>query len=155
MNKTHLIKGISNNQKMSWLYLLAIEKKSEKRNIIERYIKFGRTTNLIERYKRFSKDYADYEIGYIWTTQQEGIQLTEPHAHIIEKILKLSLNKSFQKFSDFSDKKIHGYTEIYMAEQITDDEIVFYVKTELKSITRINSKDLNQLNIWGIKTYAN
>ena len=52
--------------KYSHLYLLSIEKKSDKGNIIERYIKFGKTIDAVKRFKSFEKDYADYEIGYIW-----------------------------------------------------------------------------------------
>ena len=63
-----------NALKYSHLYLLSIEKKSDKGNIIERYIKFGKTIDAVKRFKSFEKDYADYEIGYIWLSFDKGLR---------------------------------------------------------------------------------
>ena len=43
--------------KYSILYLIIVEKKSDKGNIIERYIKWGRTTNPVSRFKQHQKHY--------------------------------------------------------------------------------------------------
>ena len=41
--------------KYSYLYLLAIEKKDAQGNILERYVKFGKTIDAKKRYKAFEK----------------------------------------------------------------------------------------------------
>ena len=52
--------------KYSILYLIIVEKKSAKGNILERYIKWGRTSNPVSRFKQHQKHYIDYEIQYIY-----------------------------------------------------------------------------------------
>ena len=102
--------------KYSHLYLLSIEKKSDKGNIVERYIKFGKTIDAVKRFKSFEKDYADYEIGYIWLSFDKGLRWLDIETYYIEKFLKKSLDCAFEKYSAISDKKIYGYTEIYNAD---------------------------------------
>ena len=141
--------------KYSHLYLLSIEKKSDKGNIIERYIKFGKTIDAVKRFKSFEKDYADYEIGYIWLSFDKGLRWLDIETYYIEKFLKKSLDCAFEKYSAISDKKIYGYTEIYNADSTTDDEFIFYLETELQKILRARTRNVNELQQWGKELYAN
>ena len=86
--------------KYSYLYLLAIEKKDVKGNIMERYVKFGKTIDAKKRYKAFEKDYAGYEIGYIWISFDRGFRWLNIETTYIENKLKKKLDYAFEKYSD-------------------------------------------------------
>ena len=123
--------------------------------ILERYIKFGKTIDAVKRFKSFEKDYADYEIGYIWLSFDKGLRWLDIETYYIEKFLKKSLDNAFEKYSAISDKKIYGYTEIYNADNTTDDEFIFYLETELQKILRARTRNVNELQKWGKEIYAN
>jgi len=133
--------------KYSYLYLLAIEKKDALGNIMERYVKFGKTIDAKKRYKAFEKDYAGYEIGYIWISFDRGFRWLDIETTYIENKLKKKLDYAFEKYSDRNTQKIYGYTEMYIADCHDDNEFKMYIESELAQILRADCKTLEDLVI--------
>ena len=146
--KTELTKKIGGENvlfskiKYSELYLLIIEKKSLKGNIIERFIKWGRTSNPKSRYKQHAKHYIDYQIGYIYLSNDYGCKWIDVECAIYERLIRKELNSAFQRYSDVMPNKIHGYTEMYIADQTSDKEIKHFVRTEINKLKGANVSTL-------------
>ena len=133
--------------KYSILYLIIVEKKSEKGNILERYIKWGRTSNPVSRFKQHQKHYIDYEIKYIYLSSEHGCKWIDVECAIYERHIRKQLNSAFPRYKDFMPNKIHGYTEMYMGDQITDQEIIHFVKHEINLLKHANFPNLHEFSL--------
>jgi len=135
--------------KYSILYLIIIEKKSSKNNILERYIKWGRTSNPRTRFKQHEKHYMGYEIAYIYLSSEHGCKWIDVECAIYERYIRKQLNSAFPRYCDNMPNKIHGYTEMFMGDQITDQEIIHFVKHEINLLKSANVQTLNDFYLLG------
>ena len=140
--------------KYSILYLIVIEKKSETGYILERYVKFGRTSDPKARYKQHEKHYIDYDIGYIYLSINQGKKWIDVECAIYEKLIRAELNSAFIRYQDAMPNKIHGYTEMYMADrEMHTKDFVYFVKGEIRKLEQMDCRNLLDFAYGGTPIY--
>ena len=136
--------------KYSILYLIVIEKKSELGIILERYVKFGRTSDPKARFKQHEKHYIGYEIGYIYLSINYGKKWLDVECAIYEKLIRAELDTAFIRYKDAMPNKIHGYTEMYMADKEMEiKDFIVFVKGEIIRLDNLDCRNLLDFSFGG------
>lgn len=136
--------------KYSILYLLSIERKNKQGKIVERYVKWGRTTNPISRYKQHAKHYIGFDIGYIYLSSDYGHRWIDTECSMFEKNIRTELAMEWEKYSDVKTDKIHGYTEMFIAEDRGSyAQFIGFVETAIDRWKNVPCRNLLDLSYGG------
>lgn len=155
MEKQELTKRIAGQDillsklKYSILYLLSIERTNKRGKVVEKYVKWGRTTNPVSRYKQHAKHYIGFKIGYIYLSSDYGNRWIDTECAMFEKNIRTELGLAYESYSDVKADKIHGYTEMFNAENTSYAQFIGFVETAIDTWRNVPCKNLYEMSMGG------